>query len=164
LPATLLAQPQGGLQAGVAKVNLDPPLGMTMSGYGARTGVAQSVLDPVQARVLAISDGHRTVALVTLDLAYGLDPAEMNEIRAAARTAGVEQVIFLASHTHSGPTYSSNLDAYRKAVSRIQQIIPFAVRAMTPVRIGTGWGVALIGHNRRAVLPDGQPRMFWRDE
>jgi neutral ceramidase len=76
----------------------------------------------------------------------------------------VEQVIFLASHTHSGPTYSSNPDAYRKAVSRIQQTIPIAARMMIPVRIGTGWGVAYLGHNRRALLPDGQARMFWRDE
>src|SRR4051812_36246915 len=150
----LLAQPQGGLQAGVAKVNLEPALGMAMSGYGARTGVAQGVLDPIQARVLALSDGRRTIALVTLDLAYGLDLPEMNEIRTAVRPSGVEQVIFLASHTHSGPTYSSNPEAYRKAVNRIQQIIPFAARAMTPVRIGTGWGVAYIGHNRRALLPD----------
>src|SRR5690349_19143323 len=73
LTPALLAQPQGGLQAGVAKVNLEPALGMAMGGYGARTGVAQGVLDPVQARVLAISDGRRTIALVTLDLVSGLD-------------------------------------------------------------------------------------------
>jgi neutral ceramidase len=164
LATALLAQPQGGLQAGLAKVNLEPPLGMPMSGYGARTGVAQGILDPIQARVLALSDGHRTIALVTLDLAFGLDLPEMESIRAAVRSNGVEQVIFLTSHTHSGPTYSSDADAYRKAVSRVQQIIPFAVRAMTPVRIGTGWGVAYLGHNRRALFPDGQPRMFWRDE
>ena len=36
--------------------------------------------------------------------------------------------------------------------------------AMAPVRIGTGWGVAYLGHNRRAIMLDGQPRMFWRDE
>src|SRR5207248_2347875 len=88
----LIAQPQGGLQAGVAKVNLEPALGMEMSGYGARTGVAQGILDPVQGRVLAISDGRRTIALVTLDLAYGFDLPEMEEIRAAVRPS-VEQVI-----------------------------------------------------------------------
>jgi neutral ceramidase len=114
--------------------------------------------------VLAISDGRRTIALVTLDLVSDLELPEMNEIRAAVRSSGVEQVIFLASHTHSGPTYSSNLESYRKAVSRIQQVISIAARNMTPVRIGTGWGVAYLGHNRRALLPDGQARMFWRDE
>jgi neutral ceramidase len=164
LTPALLAQPQAGLQAGIAKVNLEPDLGMAMGGYGARTGVAQGVLDPVQARVLALSDGHHTIALVTLDLVSGLELPEMEQIRAAVRPNGIEQVIFLASHTHSGPTYSSNLDAYRKAVSRIQQTIPIAARLMTPVRIGTGWGVAYLGHNRRALLLDGQAHMFWRDE
>jgi hypothetical protein len=164
LAPTLVAQPQNGLQAGVAKVNLEPAFGMAMGGYGARTGVAQGIIDPVQARVLAISDGRRTIALVTLDLVSTLELTEMDEIRAAVRPAGVEQVIFVASHTHSGPTYSSNLDSYRKAVSRIAQVIPIAARGMTPVRIGTGWGVAFLGHNRRSLLLDGQPRMFWRDE
>src|SRR5580765_4185174 len=106
LAHALLAQPQDGLQAGVAKVNLEPALGMAMSGYGARTGVAHAVIDPVQARVMAISDGRHTIALVTLDLCYPIDLPEMNEIRAAVRSSGVEQVIFVASHTHSGPTYS----------------------------------------------------------
>src|SRR5689334_20365999 len=96
-------QPQNGLQAGVAKVNLEPALGMTMGGYGARTDVAQGVLDPVQARVLAISDGRHTIALVTLDLVSTIELAEMDQIRAFSRQSGIEQVIFVASHTHSGP-------------------------------------------------------------
>src|SRR5215470_19547344 len=98
----LRAQPQSGLQAGVAKVNLDPALGMTMGGYGARTGVAQGVIDPPQARVLAIADGRRTIALVTLDLVSTIELPEMDQIRYAVRSSGVEQVIFCASHTHSG--------------------------------------------------------------
>jgi hypothetical protein len=49
-------------------------------------------------------------------------------------------------------------------VSRITQAITIAARLMTPVRIGTAWGVAYLGHNRRTILLDGQPKMFWRDE
>jgi neutral ceramidase len=152
-----------GLQAGVAKVILEPALGMVMGGYGARTGVSQGVLDPIQARVLVLSDGRHTIALVTLDLVYGIDLAEMEQIRAAVRPQ-VDQVIFASSHTHSGPIYASNLDSYRKAVSRIQQVIPIAARLREPVRIGTGWGITYLGHNRRMLLLDGQPHMFWRDE
>jgi neutral ceramidase len=163
LAAALQAQPQGGFQAGVAKTDLEPAFGMAMSGYGARTGVAQGVLDPVQVRVLALSDGARTLALVTLDLVFPIDQPEMDRIRAAVKP-NVSEVIFHASHTHSGPTYSSHRDAYEKAVNRIQQTILVAARVIVPVRIGTGWGVAYIGHNRRQVLFDGEPRMFWRNE
>src|SRR5437870_4833853 len=144
LAAALQAQPQGGFQAGVAKTNLEPALGMAMSGYGARTGVAQGVLDPLQVRVLALSDGARTLALVTLDLVFPIDQPEMDRIRAAVKP-NVSEVIFHASHTHSGPTYSSHRDAYEKAVNRIQQAILVAARVIVPVRIGTGWGVAYIG-------------------
>src|SRR5262249_47218771 len=42
--------------------------------------------------------------------------------------------------------------------------IQIAARLMSPVRIGTAWGVTFLGHNRRQILLDGQPRMFWRDE
>jgi len=137
---------------------------MSMGGYGARTGVAQGILDPLQARVLALGDGQRTIALVTLDLVATIELPEMDQIRQAVRANGVEMVIFHASHTHSGPLYASNPDAYRKAVNRIQQAITVAARVMTPVRIGTGWGNAYLGHNRRRLLVDGQPNMFWRDE
>lgn len=166
LASTLPAQPQpaSGLQAGVAKVNLDPALGMTMGGYGARTGVAQGVLDPPQARVLALSDGRHAIALVTLDLVSTIELREMDEIRKAVRANGIEQVIFHASHTHSGPVYASNVEAYRKAIGRIQQAIMVAARLMTPVKIGTGWGVAYLGHNRRRTLLDAKLEMFWRDD
>jgi hypothetical protein len=112
LSAALRAQPQNGLQAGVARVNLEPALAMTMGGYGARTGLSQGVLDPIQARVLALADGHRTIALVTLDLVSTIELAEMDQIRAAVRQNGVDQVIFVASHTHSGPVYASNPHRY----------------------------------------------------
>lgn len=150
--------------AGVAKTDLEPALGMPMSGYGARTGVSQGVLDPVQARVLALSDGRQTLALVTLDLVFPIDLPEMDRIRARVKTNGVDHVIFHASHTHSGPTYSANRESYEQAVVRIEQAILAATRVMTPAKIGTGWGVSYIGHNRRHILLNGDPRMFWRNE
>ena len=56
----------GEFRAGVAKVDLDPPTGIQMAGYSVR--YSKGTLDPVEARVLALSDGARTVAFVTLDL------------------------------------------------------------------------------------------------
>src|SRR2546425_213460 len=91
-------------RAGVAKVDLDPPLGIPMSGYGARKGVSQGVLDAVQARVIALTDGSRTLALVTLDLIFPFDEQEIEKVRATARGKGIAEVIVHSSHTHSGPT------------------------------------------------------------
>src|SRR5216683_6999571 len=93
-------------RAGVAKADLDPPTGITMAGYGSAR-YSKGTLDPLEARVLALSDGTRTIALVTLDLCFTFEPAILEEIRAGVRGT-VSEVVFHASHTHSGPTYSEN--------------------------------------------------------
>jgi hypothetical protein len=150
------------LRAGIAKANLDPPIGAPMAGYGTAR-FATGTLDPLEARVLALSDGGRTIALVTLDLCFTFDKKVMDEIRAHVRGAA-DEVIFHASHTHSGPTYSEVPEALQHAAPRIESAIRSAAGSMLPARIGTGWGQTYIGFNRRYVEMDGTVRMFWRNE
>ncbi len=160
--AAVLALPAAAeFRAGVAKVDLDPPLGIPMAGYSVR--YSKGTLDPVEARVLAMSDGSRTVAFVTLDLCYPFDPPVMDEIRAAVRDT-VSEVIFHASHTHSGPTYAASPEAVKHAIPRVAGAIQAAARSMTPARIGNGWGQVYIGFNRRYLEPDGSLEMLWRNE
>jgi hypothetical protein len=150
------------LRAGVAKADLDPPPGAPMAGYGTAR-FATGTLDLLEARVLALSDGHRTIALVTLDLCFTFDEKVMDQIREQVRPA-VSEVIFHASHTHSGPTYAEVPDALQHAAPRIVSAIRSAASSLTPVRLGTGWGQTYIGFNRRYVELDGTVRMFWRNE
>jgi neutral ceramidase len=148
-------------RAGVAKADLDPPLGIPMAGYSVR--LSKGTLDPVEARVFAMSDGSRTVAFVTLDLCYTFEPPVMEEIRAAVRDS-VDEVIFHASHTHSGPTYAASPEAVKHAIPRVAEAIRTAVRSLAPAKIGNGWGQAYLGFNRRYLKPDGSLEMFWRNE
>ena len=148
-------------RAGVAKADLKPPYGIQMAGYGIR--YSKGTLDPLEARALVLSDGQRKLALVTLDLCYTFDPAIMDEIRAGVRS-DVDEVVFHASHTHSGPTYSTAPEAAKAAVPRVVSAIHSAARAMVPARIGHGWGQTYIGFNRRYLRPDGSLMMFWRNE
>src|SRR5258708_17554621 len=90
-------------RAGVAKADLDPPTGLPMAGYGVR--YSKGTLDPLEARVLVLSDGPRTIAFVTLDLCFPFDPPVMDEIRRASRRS-VYEIIFHVSRTHSGTAYS----------------------------------------------------------
>jgi neutral ceramidase len=150
------------LRAGIAKANLDPPVGAPMAGYGSAR-FATGTLDPLEARVLTLSDGSRTIALVTLDLCFTFDEKVMDQIRAEVRGAA-DEVIFHASHTHSGPTYSEVPDALQHAAPRIVSAIRSAAGSMAPARIGNGWGETFIGFNRRYVEMDGTVRMFWRNE
>ena len=148
-------------RAGVAKADLDPPTGLPMAGYGVR--YSKGTLDPLEARVLVLSDGTRTIAFVTLDLCFPFDPPIMDEIRRAAR-GSVDEVIFHASHTHSGPTYSEAPEAAKHAIPRVADAIGAASRSMVAARIGNAWGQIYLGFNRRYLLPDGSVQMFWRNE
>jgi hypothetical protein len=149
-------------RAGTAKADLDPPLGIPMAGYGSDR-FSKGTLDPLEARVLTLSDGTRTLALVTLDLCYPFDPPVMEQIRAGARRS-VDEVVFHASHTHSGPTYAAAPEAAAHAVPRIVAAIRESAGRLVPARIGSGWGQAFLGFNRRYIRMDGSVQMFWRNE
>ena len=57
------------LKAGAAKIDITPPSGYPMWGYGARHDAASvGVLDPLQARALVLAAGNERIALVSLDL------------------------------------------------------------------------------------------------
>jgi neutral ceramidase len=145
--------------AGVARIDLAPPKGIPMSGYSIRYSKGQH--DPIEARILALSDGKRRVALVTLDLCFPFEPPAMDEIRAQSK---VDEVIFHASHTHSGPTYMAAPEALKAAIPRVVTAINDAAAHMTPAKIGSGWGQTYIGFNRRYIRPGGAVHMFWRNE
>jgi neutral ceramidase len=150
------------LRAGVAKADLDPPNNIPMAGYGSAR-FSKGTLDPLEARVLALSDGSRTIAFITLDLCFTFDPAVMDRIRAEVRPT-VDEVIFHASHTHSGPTYTEAPQALEHAAPRIVKAIQEASQRMVPARIGNGWGQTYIGFNRRYIEVDGAVKMLWRNE
>ena len=60
-PAGLAA---GGLRAGVALVEITPPLGAGMYGFANRKGGATGVLDPLMARVLVLEEDEKRMALL----------------------------------------------------------------------------------------------------
>ncbi|HEY3131681.1 MAG TPA: neutral/alkaline non-lysosomal ceramidase N-terminal domain-containing protein [Acidobacteriota bacterium] len=157
-------------RAAVGKTDITPPLGYELWGYAAREKGAVAVLDPLYARALVLDDGTIRLALVTLDLGRTFGPAAMDRLRNRVRTsAGVQQVYFLASHTHSGPviedSYADNkLPPWEsEALNKIGAAIEQAVQRMAPCRIGTGQGQTYIGYNRRTVQLDGSPKMLWRN-
>lgn len=88
----------------------------------------------------------------------------MNAIRDAVRPAGIAGVIFVASHTHSGPVFADLPEWNAAAVRKIAAAILQARRTQQAARIGAGWGVTQIGANRRYVPPSGPAVMWWRNE
>ena len=159
-------------RAAVARVDITPPPGVALWGYSSpkcfRASPATGTLDPLYARVLVLDDGERAVALVALDLGRTFGLPSMNQVRDRVyKSVGIEQVFFLASHTHSGPAVE---DSYpegklpeweRIALERISSTLEKAKRELVPATIGVGFGQTYIGHNRRWVNPDGTVKMLW---
>jgi hypothetical protein len=159
------------LKAAADQTDITPPLGHLLWGYSDRKQGATNVLDPLLARVLVLDDGSRRVAIVTLDLGRSFGPPFMQAVRQRVKnSARIEQVFFMASHTHSGPVID---DAYPEgkvpeweieARDKIAKAIEQTSSRLVPARIGTGYGQTLIGHNRRFIQPDGSVKMLWRNE
>jgi len=157
-------------KAAVARTDITPPLEYSLWGYSDRKGGAKSVLDPLYARVLLLEDGSNRLALVTLDLGRSFGPPFMDALRRRVKkSASVQQVFFMASHTHSGAIID---DAYpegktppweTESLDKIAEAIEEAAGRLVPARLGTGYGETLIGHNRRYLQPDGTVKMLWRN-
>ncbi|MDX2029123.1 MAG: neutral/alkaline non-lysosomal ceramidase N-terminal domain-containing protein [Blastocatellia bacterium] len=169
LVAAIAAEAQSVFRAGAARVDITPAPGFELWGYSNRTGPATATLDPLYARVLVLDDGSRSTAVITLDLGRSFGRAQIARLREQARRAHrVDEVMLIASHTHSGPviedTYEGRLPEWEeRALDRIVAAIGEARSAMVPARIGVGMGQATIGHNRRVVQSDGSVRMLWRN-
>jgi len=89
-------------EAGAAKVEITPPIGTPMNGYGARFGrPSTGVHDPLWARALYLDDGETKLFLVNTDLC--MINAELRERVLALAPAEVpkENILLTATHTHS---------------------------------------------------------------
>jgi len=147
------------LRAAAAQVDITPPPGTPMWGYAARKGPATGTLDPLMARVLVLEAGEKRVAIVTLDLGRTFGEAAIQQVRESARrSSGVSYVFMVASHTHAGPVI---LDEYAEkpawesgALVQIEQAIAAASNHLEEARIGAGYGIAYIGHNRLQLNRD----------
>ncbi len=157
------------MKAGVARVDITPPVGTQMWGYFNRLKGAEGIIDPLYARVLVLEAGDERLAYVDLDLGRTFGPASLGRLRQAARRqSGINALIVQAIHTHAGPVimdqYPSGTPAWETTdLGKIEQAIHQAQQSAVPVRLGTGYGIAYIGYNRRRVNPDGTITMLWNN-
>ncbi len=156
------------LEAGAAAVQLPAAPGLKMSGFSQRHEPARETLDPLFVRVLMLRSAGRSVAFVVYDLIGILDQplnAELTE-RIRQRT-GIDEVIFSATHTHSGPELAGadgldRLPAFEQALGAATiRALEQAREALEPVRLGVGYGRVDLNYNRIKELPGGGVEMIW---
>ena len=149
------------LLAGAAKVNITPPIGIRLAGYGARTQPSCGVHDDLWAQALVLDDGERQVAVATMDVLHA--PTDLvSEVRSSIeQETGLPatNVFLCAAHSHSGPNLSATDErstSYRAELSeRLQWAVSAAMQNRREAKVWSGKGLLQeIARNRR---PEGGP-------
>ena len=93
------------MRLGTAKVNITPPVGIALAGFGFRDHGSEAVRDELEARVFWLETDDNAACIVTADI-IGFGATLTADIqKAAAERFGLspKDVFLAASHTHSGP-------------------------------------------------------------
>jgi len=157
----------GELSAGVARVEITPPVGYPMGGYADRKGPSTGVHDPLYATAVVLKGDGASVALVSCDLRSF--PSE-RVIAMVRERRLVDHVLIAVTHNHSGPLTwedqtwpSKDRPWFAETEQKIVRAIEEASQRMFPARIAAGFGNIYLGHNRRQVGADGKVTMLWRN-
>lgn len=149
----------GGLRAGVAQVDITPPVGIPLSGYILREGNSEGVHDHLYARALVLDDGECQAAIIICDT-LALDRRFVASARASIQEAtGIpgQNVMIACTHTHSGPATiflrgCGEVDGLWLTTLRQQlvEVSQAALSSLREARVGSGRGRVTKGvHNRR---------------
>ena len=155
------------LYAGVARVELTPPVGSPMGGYSDRKGPSTGIHDPLFATVLILKSAETTVAVISCDLRSF--PSERIVTLARERHLA-DHTLIAVTHTHSGPLTwedkswpSPERSWFRETEDKILSVLEHAKSQMFAARIGASSDEVYLGHNRRQLNADGKVTMLWRN-
>lgn len=169
--ASVAAQGEPTLKAGVARVDITPTVSMPMYGYQDRKcGPSSGVHDPLYAKALVLERGGDRIAIVTLDLGSIVSEQLNDEVAARLK---VPVLLLAASHTHSSPSFlpfgsapvhdgsgaAYQAELERKIFSAVEQ----ASKSMFPAKLAVGRGSIQLGYNRLIPQTDGRSRVAYRN-
>ncbi|GAB3203235.1 hypothetical protein GCM10027293_32470 [Pontibacter aydingkolensis] len=140
------------LKAGWAKVNITPPAGTPLAGYGKRKGMKYTAVhDSIWVRTFAFDNGTKQTYFVTLDMLIApMSVAAELEAKYKSINLQPDQVYLAATHTHTsfggwGKKLAGRMMAgkYKKQVVRqtaqyIIQSIKLAQANLQPAKVGYG--------------------------
>jgi len=167
----------GDLQAGLAVVDITPPVPFRMCGYF-NERLSTGVHDPLHAKALVLRQGDRQLAMVMCDLIGISSDISLRAREAAKQKTGIrnDDILIACTHTHTGPLFRCALrdyfheqsiakhgsDPYEKIdyvallVERIAQAVAEAQNAMRPVNLTAGIAKEPgLSFNRRFHMKDG---------
>lgn len=142
------------IKAGVARVDITPPIGGKTTGYSSAPRT-DGVHDPLSARVLILKSSSANLALVSCDLCVANSPWLHEQVKAL----GFARLLFLNTHTHSGPDmdehdFPSPDHPWRRTLEeRVLTAIQSAQANLFPAFIAAAEGQITLGYNR--LVPRG---------
>lgn len=146
------------LLAGVAQIDITPPVGLEMGGFGRRVQPSVGVHDPLFAKALLLDDGHTRVVIVSCDL-LGFSYEYDQSVREAIASTGVVEagcIMVACTHNHAGPATQflrncGNADTKWPAQlrRRIVKLVEKAAQTLRPVTAGYCSGRAGLNYDRR---------------
>ena len=151
-----LAAGSTGISVGLAVVDITPPLGGQRLGYAAPLP-SDGVNYPITARVMVLESGDTSVAIVTWDLCVATSPwlhGQMPEL-------GIDRLLLLNTHTHSGPDldqedFPSKANRLRSVTEhKVLEAIKEAKQKMFPAFFAASEGSIQLGYNRLVRQPEG---------
>ena len=153
LGALLILFPQSlvgaEIQAGLAKVDITPPIGGTTTGY-ASAPPTDGVHDQISARVLVLKSSQSCIAIVACDLCI-FNSSWLHE---QMPTIGIDRLLLLNTHTHAGPNlrqmeFPSAERPWRKTIEQhILEAIERAKENLFAAYFTAGEGHIQLGYNR----------------
>ena len=166
IPAQSFAQ----LEAGVSETDITPVTGLKMYGYAQRKdNTSTGVLDPLYLRILVFRSGEKSVGFVVYDMGKTFSREIREDLRNdIRRETGLKEIIFMATHTHSGPTIpdrdkiENSPEWEKKIYNQTITAAKEAYNSLKPVKIGVGFGKADYNYNRIRIHHDEKVEMLWR--
>jgi hypothetical protein len=165
------------MSAGVAMVDITPPIPFRMCGYFYER-LSTGVKDPLYARAVVFHQGKESAALVFCDIIGAPASLATPARKKASELTGipVEHIAVTGTHTHTGPLFFSSLSDYlhEQAVTKhgkdpydpapyideltgkIAEAVARANAAAAPVELKSGYAIEEhVSFNRRFFMKDG---------
>ena len=156
------------LRTGYCKVNINPPLGIGVSGYFVPR-FARGYLDDICASAFVLACGDERAVIISVDTCMLESPIVARYCKAIEAGTGIpaDRIFLSNTHTHTGPLFTPTdmFEAPEEPVlkyadfvqERLVDAVKLAMEDMTPTRMGYAVGTApeRVAYIRRYRMKDG---------